>query len=88
MAPTPEPGRSRTPASARLRGVEFVVELDREVDGRWIAEVPDLPGVMAYGATRDAALASVQALALRVLADRLEHGETAPGALSVSFTAA
>ena len=47
-------------------------------DGRWIADVPDLPGVMAYGQTREDAISRVQALALRVLADRLDHGETIP----------
>ena len=54
------------------------VELEREDDGRWIAEVPDLPGVLAYGATREEAVARVQALSLRVLADRIEHGEAIP----------
>ena len=54
------------------------IEVDREDDGRWIAEVPDLPGVMSYGQTRDEAVARVQALTLRVLADRLEHGEAIP----------
>ncbi len=48
------------------------VETEREADGRWIAEVPDLPGVLAYGLTAEAATAKVKALALRVLADRLE----------------
>jgi predicted RNase H-like HicB family nuclease len=56
--------------------MKLTVELDREkTDGRWIAEVVDLPGVMVYGATREEALAAAQALALRVLADKLEHGE-------------
>jgi predicted RNase H-like HicB family nuclease len=54
------------------------VEIDREDDGRWIAEVPDLPGVISYGQTRDEAVVRVQALALRVLADRLDHGEKIP----------
>ena len=54
------------------------VEIEREEDGRWIADVPDLPGVMAYGQTREDAISRVQALALRVLADRLDHGETIP----------
>jgi len=54
------------------------VEIDREEDGRWIADVPDLPGVMAYDQTREGAVAKAQALALRVLADRLEHGEEIP----------
>ncbi len=64
------------------------IELEREDDSRWIAEVPNLPGVMTYGKDRDDAIARVQALALRVLADRLEHGEAAPSLLSVSFKAA
>ena len=53
----------------------MTVEIEKEVDGRWIAEVPALPGVMAYGSSKVDALLRVQALALRVLADRLEHGE-------------
>jgi predicted RNase H-like HicB family nuclease len=68
--------------------VTFEIELDREADGRWIAEVPDLPGVMTYGQTRDEAVARVQALALRVLADRLEHNEAPPELLAVTFHAA
>ena len=54
------------------------IEIEREEDGRWIAEVPDLPGVLAYGQTRAEVVAKVEALALRVLADRLEHGEEIP----------
>lgn len=54
------------------------IEVDREDDGRWIAEIPELPGVMVYGSTRDAAISNAKALALRVLADRLEHGEEIP----------
>lgn len=53
----------------------FTVDYEQEEDGRWIAEVLELPGVMVYGATREEALAKAQALALRVLAERLEHGE-------------
>jgi predicted RNase H-like HicB family nuclease len=53
--------------------MHLTVELDREEDGRWIAEVIDLPGVLVYGSTREEALAAAQALALRVLADKLEH---------------
>lgn len=56
----------------------FKVELERESDGRWIAEVPELPGVMTYGASREEAVTRAQALALRVLAERLEHGEEIP----------
>ena len=68
--------------------MNFRIELERETDGRWLAEVPDLSGVMTYGTTRAEAIARVQALALRVLAERLEHGETAPDLLQVSFQAA
>ena len=57
--------------------VQFAIELEREEDGRWIGEVRDLPGVLVYGKDRDEAIARVQALALRVLAERLEHGERA-----------
>ena len=57
---------------------DFTVEIEREDDGRWIGEVVDLPGVLAYGATRDEAVAKAKALAFRVLADRLEHGEFVP----------
>lgn len=54
----------------------FTVEVEREDDGRWLAEIPELPGVLAYGQTRDDAIGKAQALALRVLADRLDHGES------------
>jgi len=54
------------------------IETEREHDGRWIAEVPDLPGVLVYGGSREEAISKVKALALRVLADRLEHGESIP----------
>ena len=56
----------------------FNIELEQEEDGRWIAEIPDLPGVMVYGNTQEEAILNVQVLALRVLADRLEHGEAIP----------
>ncbi len=59
------------------------IEIEREEDGRWLTEIPDLPGVMVYGSTREEAVARVKALALRVLADRLEHGETVPELLEV-----
>jgi predicted RNase H-like HicB family nuclease len=54
------------------------IEIEREEDGRWIAEVSNLPGVMAYGQSKEEAVSKVKALALRVLADRLEHGEEIP----------
>jgi predicted RNase H-like HicB family nuclease len=64
------------------------IESEQEEDGRWIAEVPALPGVLAYGATKADANAKVQALALRVIADRLENGEPLPGELAGVFEAA
>ena len=66
----------------------FNIEIDQEADGRWIAEVPEMPGVMTYGVTRTDAVAKVQALALRALAERMEHGEAVPELLTVSFLAA
>ena len=54
------------------------IQIDREDDGRWIAEVPELPGVMCYGSTREEAVSQVEALALRAIADRLDHGEKIP----------
>lgn len=54
------------------------IDIEKEEDGRWIAEVSDLPGVLAYGKTREEAISKVEALALRVIADRIDHGETIP----------
>jgi predicted RNase H-like HicB family nuclease len=68
--------------------VTFTIELEREQDGRWIAEIADLAGVMAYGVDKAEAIAKVQALALRVLAERLEHREAPGELLNVSFRAA
>jgi predicted RNase H-like HicB family nuclease len=68
--------------------MKFRVEIERETDGRWIAEVPELPGVLAYGSSEAEAQAKVQALALRVVADRLEHGEAGPELINISFNAA
>ena len=64
------------------------IEIEQETDGRWLAEVDALPGVLCYGTTRTDAVAKVQALALRVLAERLEQGEAVPELLDVSFQAA
>jgi predicted RNase H-like HicB family nuclease len=61
-----------------LSMTQFTVELDRETDGRWIAEIAALPGAMCYGASRDEASRKVEALALRILADRLENGDDVP----------
>jgi predicted RNase H-like HicB family nuclease len=58
--------------------MNFTIEIEQEEDGRWLSEVPELPGVLAYGHTQEEAIAHVQALALRVVADRLEQGEAVP----------
>lgn len=68
--------------------VAFSIELEREDDGRWLAEVPLLAGVMCYGSDRDEAVARVQALALRMIAERLEHREAPAEFLNVTFQAA
>jgi len=68
--------------------ITFKVEIEQEDDGRWLAEVVELPGVLAYGDTEQAAISRVQALALRVIAEQLEHGEAGPDLLSISFNAA
>ncbi len=68
--------------------MRFSVEIEQEEDGRWIAEVTDLPGAMAYGRNPEEAIAKAQALALRVIAERLEHGEQYPTDLNITFAAA
>ena len=68
--------------------ITFKVEVEQEEDGRWLAEVLELPGVLAYGQDQDSAVSKVQALALRVVAERLEHGEAGPQLLSISVAAA
>jgi len=80
---------SKATTKRTTRGTKFnlAVEFHREVDRRWIADIPALPGVTVYGATRKEALTAVEALALRVIADRLEHGEAVPGEVKVSFAA-
>lgn len=66
----------------------FTIEHEQEEDGRWIAEVPELPGVLAYGASADEALAKAEALALRVLAERLEQKEAKPQPITIGIAAA
>ena len=78
----------RQPTQMYIRCVTFTIELDREADGRWIAEVPALAGVLCYGSDRDEAVAKVQALALRVIAERLEHREAPAELVNVTFLAA
>lgn len=61
------------------------IELDREDDGRWIAEALELPGVMSYGQTREEAISNTEKLAIEVIADRIKHNELPTSALNVSF---
>lgn len=68
--------------------MQFTIEHEKEADGRWLAEVPELPGVLAYGVTENEALAKAEALALRVLAERLEQNEAKPEAISIGIAAA
>ncbi len=65
--------------------MNFTIEYEQEEDGRWLAGVSQLPGVLTYGATPDEAMARAEVLALRVLAERLEHGEAGPEPISISF---
>jgi predicted RNase H-like HicB family nuclease len=68
--------------------MQFRIESEPEEDGRWLAEILELPGVLAYGESEAEARAKAQALALRVIAERLEHGELGPELVTVSFAAA
>lgn len=68
--------------------MQYTIEVAREEDGRWITEVPELPGVLAYGSSREEAVARAQVLALRVMADRIEHGESLPEVAQVFAVAA
>ena len=68
--------------------MNFTIEFDQETDGRWIAEVVEIPGAMVYGKTKDEASAKAQALALRVLAEQLEHQEASTDLVTISFNAA
>jgi predicted RNase H-like HicB family nuclease len=65
--------------------MDFTIEHEQGTDGRWLAEVLEIPGVLAYGATPEQAIAKAQALALRVIADRIEHGEKLPEVLKFSI---
>ena len=74
--------------ASEVNRMTFTVEYEREDDGRWLAEVLELPGVLAYGNSSDEAIAKAQALALRAVADQLEHGEAACDFVDISFAAA
>jgi predicted RNase H-like HicB family nuclease len=67
--------------------MQLTLETEQETDGRWLAEVPELAGVIAYGNTRSDAMVKAEALAFRVLAERLEHGEAQPMPISFSIAA-
>ena len=78
-------GRISIPAPAYNGGVHLSIEIDREDDGRWIAEALELPGVMTYGQTREEAISNTERLAIEVIADRIKHAELPASALNVSF---
>jgi predicted RNase H-like HicB family nuclease len=81
-------GGVQSPITFGALAVKFDIECEREDDGRWLAEVPQLPGVLAYGSSRDEAMARAEILALRVLAERMERGESGPQSISISVAAA
>ena len=68
--------------------MNYTIQHEQEDDGRWLAEVPELPGVLAYGATSQEAMSKAEILALRVIAERLEHGEISPVAIHISIPVA
>ncbi len=76
------------PQTIEVNAMKFTLEIEREEDGRWIAEIPELPGVMKYGGTREEVIAQTEALALRVLAERIEHGEHPLEPIHITFAAA
>jgi predicted RNase H-like HicB family nuclease len=80
--------RKKPPEPARSSELQFSIEVEREEDGRWIAEIADIPGVLAYGDTREQATANACALALRVIADQVEESESVPKSISVRSASA
>lgn len=76
---------SRSLSGFMRMSLMFNIEIEQEADGRWIAEAPEIPGVLVYGITTGEAIAKTQALTLRVLAEQMEHGEPTPAFLDVSF---
>jgi predicted RNase H-like HicB family nuclease len=75
--------KQKTRNSARSRELRFQFEIERETDGRWIAEIPEVPGAMAYGATVEEAKAKAYALALYAVADDVEHSKDIPDSISI-----
>jgi predicted RNase H-like HicB family nuclease len=67
--------------------MNFTIETEQEIDGRWIAEVVELPGVLTYGSSKTEAIARAEALALREMAERIEKGEQIAAPISISFAA-
>ena len=80
-------GRTMSRNTGGQSDMNLSIESEQEEDGRWLAEVPQLPGVLAYGLSRDEALSRAQILALRVLAERLEHGESSAEPIVISIAA-
>ncbi len=68
--------------------MRYTIETEKEADGRWIAEIIEIPGVMKYGCNREEAIAQAEALALRVVAERIEHGEQPTEPIEITFAAA
>ncbi len=75
------------PRQTEVIAMRFTVETEQETDGRWIAEIIELPGVLKYGGNREEAIAQVEALALRVVAERIEQGEQPVEPIHITFAA-
>ena len=80
--------KRRSPRSVKSQDMRFHIETERETDGRWIAEIADIPGVLAYGRTENQAKANAYALALRVIADRVEKSATVPESIGLTCASA
>lgn len=80
--------KKKPPESVRGSEVHFLIETEQEEDGRWIAEIATLPGVLSYGGTEDQARANAYALALRVIADEVEQSKSVPKSLNISSVSA
>ncbi len=72
-------------AALDAKQIRLKIETEQEVDGRWIAEIPDVPGAMAYGSTKEQAIAKASALALHALADRMEEQQTAKESIKFAY---
>jgi predicted RNase H-like HicB family nuclease len=83
-----EMNQRKPPRSARSQNLQFNIETEREMDGRWIAEIPEIPGAMAYGRTEKQAKAKAYALALRAIADDVEKSKRVPQSISIGCISA